>query len=301
MKFAVAGLPVIFLAPVSAMAQDEEAPDASERPPETVILEEPVAAAETDRVSVSLGATFVTEYISRGISFADDPNLQPYITVNFAIPELTGGAITDANLYVGSWSSIKLGSVDDVPGDDLKRWYEVDLYAGAAVELDDRWQLSATYYRYESPNDSYEGYNDFEFIARYDDAGQWASMPLRNFQLTPQLRMVQENARPGRKDALYIQPSVTAAFDVGAPDNPVRVAVPVMFGFSDEYYDSVDGGYEDFGFFRSGLTLSVKPFPDSAPALGLNGGFDFWALNDDVINGLADNVVVGRAGLSWGF
>ena len=59
-----------------------------------------------------------------------------------------------ASVLAGTWNSIQgskpgLGQPNDgaLPG-----WYETDLYAGASIELDKRWTVSETCYRYVSPS-----------------------------------------------------------------------------------------------------------------------------------------------------
>lgn len=282
-------------------AQEVEAPMGDERPPEATVRDEPAPATER-RLTINAGVTGVGQYISRGVAFSEEPSLQPYLSFRFALPELTGGVITNASIFLGTWNSIQdggpgLGQPNEGP---IPGWYESDLYAGAAVELDRRWRISAAYYRYISPADSFTGYNDFELILRYDDSSLWADVvPLKNFKLSPALRMVQEAGQPLRADALYIQPSLNPSFSVGQKQQ-VTITVPIVAGFSDSFYRGVDGGTEDFGFLRTGLTLSTNPFP-GAEQLSLSGGVDVWLLNDRVANGLDDNEVVGRIGASWSF
>lgn len=259
------------------------------------------AAPVESRLSISVGTGLVSEYVSRGILFAEEVSLQPYATVVFALPELEGGPITDASVFVGTWNNIKLGSVPLGQAGGLTRFYETDIYAGASVELEERWTVAATYYRYESLAGSFEGYNDLELTVGFDDAGAWDGVPLKNFTLSPSLRLVQEAGRPGRKDALYVQPSITPSFDVSLGSKQVRIAMPLMIGLSDEYYDGVDGGKETFGFFRTGLTVSGQPAPEDVPALSLDGGFDLWVPNEEVVSGLEEYEIVGRVGISWGF
>jgi len=284
--------------PVSALAQEAD-PTPETEPPAPVVLPEDEAPQERDRVSVSIGSGIVTEYISRGVMFAEEVSFQPSVTVSLDVADDDGGLVTDASVFAGSWASIKLGSVPPRPAGRLTRFYETDLYAGASIQLADRWNVSATYYRYESLGDSFEGYNDLEMIVGYDDSGLWDSLPLDNFSLSPSLRLVQEAGRPGRKDALYVQPSLTPSFDANIGGAPINVAVPVMIGLSDEYYDGVDGGKETFGFFRTGLLFSGQPAPDSLPGLTLSGGVDLWIPNSDVASGIDQYDVVGRIGISW--
>lgn len=294
-------LSVVVIAPfatVPASAQESE-PQPSTEPILESALPDSDAPGENDRVSISVSAGAVTEYISRGVMFAEEVSFQPGVTVSLDVADDDGGLITDASVFVGSWASIKLGSVPPGPAGRLTRFYETDLYAGGVIQLDDRWNVSATYYRYESLGDSFTAYNDLELIAGYDDSGAWNGVPLDNFSLSPSLRLVQEVGRPGREDALYIQPSLTPSFDTNIAGTPIHVAIPVMIGLSDEYYDGIDGGKETFGFFRTGLVLSGQPAPESLPGLTLSGGVDLWVPNSEVASGIDQYDLVGRIGLSW--
>lgn len=286
----------------AVQAQQAAAPEGSQPLPQAIALDETGPREAENRISVSVGTDLVTEYISRGVLFAEEVSLQPYITVTVALPELEGGPITDASAFVGSWGSVKLGSIPPGPAGGLTRFYETDLYAGAAVELAERWTISATYYRYESLGDSFEGYNDFELIVGYDDSGAWDKIvPLNGFSLAPSLRLVQEAGRPGRKDALYVQPSITPSFDVAIGRRQVRIAIPLMIGLSDEYYDGLEGEKKTFGFFRTGLTASTQLAPEALRAVTINGGIDIWVPNDEVASGLDGFDVVGRVGIGWSF
>lgn len=286
-----------------ARAQQAEVPHGDERPSETTVFDDPAPAAAADRITVSARARIVNEYISRGIAFSDRPSLQPSLTVRLALPELTGGAITDVGVFVGSWNSIQFDSpgLGQPSSGALSGWYEADLYAGAAVKLDDRWTVSATYFRYESPGNSFRGYNDLELIVGFDDAALWRrGTGTSRFTLSPAIRMVQEAGRPGRKDALYIQPALTPTYRFGSASRPVRLAVPLVMGFSDHYYLNRAGGTERFGFFRTGVTLSGNPFPGGSGPV-ISGGFDIWLLNNKVANGLDSAEVVGRISISHSF
>ncbi|OCC23343.1 hypothetical protein MB02_11990 [Croceicoccus estronivorus] len=293
-------LPVIALAPgfAAPLAAQESEPPAEIEATAAVTLPDN-SVKQSNRLSANVGTGLVTEYISRGVLFAKEVSLQPQITVTLDLPSLEGGAITGANVFVGSWSSIKLGPVPSGSGGRLTRFYETDLYAGAAIELADRWAVSGTYYRYESLGNSFAGYNDFEVIVSFDDTGMWDNNISPAFSLSPSLRLVQEAGRPGRKDALYIQPSLTPSFDTRLGNTKINLAFPIVVGLSDEYYDGTDGGKKTFGFFRTGMIVSGKPAPRAAPGLTLSGGFDLWVPNSEVKSGLDQYDVVGRIGLDW--
>lgn len=82
-------------------------------------------------VSVSIGTDYVTEYVFRGVSLADDA-IQPYV-------ELGVG-----NLTVGLWASTGIGENSELAGD------EIDLYASYGLQLSEDISASvgATYYHY---------------------------------------------------------------------------------------------------------------------------------------------------------
>lgn len=92
-----------------------------------------VRAQETS-YSITLDFPYVTEYVFRGISYADDA-FQPSI-------ELSTG-----NFYAGIWSSLPASSGGT---------NEYDFYVGYGVGLNETWSLDlgATYYYYpETPSD----------------------------------------------------------------------------------------------------------------------------------------------------
>lgn len=291
--------------PVAAQDAETGPAEQSERGAEPIILEDSEEQeGGGDRFSFYAGAGLVTEYISRGIAFSDKVSLQPYAMLSIDLPELTGGPITGAYAYVGTWNSMQFqepGYGQSSSG-SLSGWYETDLYAGAELEFDNRWTVAATYYRYESPSNSYRGYDDFEVIVGYDDSGQWeGAFPGREFSLSPALRLVQESGRPGRKDALYIQPSLNPSIRLGDADSPWRLAVPLVAGFSDDYYIGKDGNPRTFGFFRTGIDVSGAPFTGALDGLTLNAGVDVWVPNSEVASGVAPVDVVGTIGLGWDF
>ena len=273
---------------------------ADDTPPEAV----PLAGDKPGRVSVSFGASVVGQYISRGAAFADVRSYQPYVTLTVALPELTGGAISDASVFVGNWNSIQSGSpgLGQPNGGSTPGWYETDLYVGGAVKIAERVGVSATYFRYFSPANSFDEYSDFDLTVTFDDSGLWGrEEQARGFAIQPALRMVQEDGQPNRPDALYIQPSIVPSVRVGPEEGGVILSVPIAIGLSDSLYSGVDGGTPTFGFFRVGAGVAANPFKGAASAVRLTAGLDYWMLNDRVANGLDDTELVWRVGFSTGF
>jgi len=84
-----------------------------------------------NEVTVSLGTDYVTEYVFRGVSLADDA-IQPYAELGIG------------NFSVGIWASTGIGENSELAGD------EIDLYAGYGFDLSDSLSGSVgiTYYHY---------------------------------------------------------------------------------------------------------------------------------------------------------
>ena len=99
----------------------------------------PTAYAQDAELSVSTGVDFVSQYVFRGVSLADDA-VQPYVEANYG------------NFTVGGWFSTAIGSNSVVAGD------EFDLYVGYSVPLDSSisLDLGATYYHYPQGGDFFE-------------------------------------------------------------------------------------------------------------------------------------------------
>ncbi len=102
----------------------------------------PAAYAEDAELSVSTGVDFVSQYVFRGVSLADDA-VQPYVEASYG------------NFTVGGWFSTGIGANSIVAGD------EFDLYAGYSVPLDSSisLDLGATYYHYPQGGDFFETKN----------------------------------------------------------------------------------------------------------------------------------------------
>ena len=91
----------------------------------------PTAFAQDSELSVSTGVDFVTQYVFRGTSLADNA-VQPYAEVSYG------------DFTVGGWFSTGVGENSIFAAD------EFDLYAGYSVPLDSSisLDLGATYFHY---------------------------------------------------------------------------------------------------------------------------------------------------------
>ena len=99
----------------------------------------PAAFAQDSELSVTTGVDFVSQYVFRGISLADDA-VQPYA-------EATYNGFT-----VGGWFSTGIGENSVFAGD------EFDLYVGYSVPLDSSISLDigATYFHFPQGGDFFE-------------------------------------------------------------------------------------------------------------------------------------------------
>ena len=259
--------------------------------------------ASTDRLSFDGGAELVSQYIARGVTFSDQPSLQPFASATLSLPSWNGGSVSDAHLTIGAWASFQSGNpgAGQRNGGSLRGWYEGDLYVSLGAVLAKKLTVATSFYHYTSPAHSYGAYNEFQLSFRYDDSGAWAGVPLRDFSVSPSLLVAREQGRPFRKDATYVEPSLSPSFSVGSRDNPARLTIPLILGISDNYFDGKDGGKKTFGYFRTGFLLAGKPFPKRVSALSLDGGVDLWLLNNQVANGLKPAELVAHVGLSVHF
>lgn len=91
----------------------------------------PTAFAQDSELSVSTGVDYVSQYVFRGISFADDA-IQPFAEVSYG------------NFTVGGWFSTGVGENSAAASD------EFDLYAGYSVPLNSSisLDLGATYFHF---------------------------------------------------------------------------------------------------------------------------------------------------------
>ncbi|HZD90987.1 MAG TPA: hypothetical protein VE224_12870, partial [Pseudolabrys sp.] len=114
--------------------------------------------------SFSIGSDLVSQYISRGLAFADTPSVQPYASIGLSLPQLTGDTVKSVKLSVGNWDSLQfgapgLGQADYGP---WSGWYESDLYTALNIGLTNGLSASFTVYYYHSPEHSFADYGDFE-------------------------------------------------------------------------------------------------------------------------------------------
>jgi uncharacterized protein (TIGR02001 family) len=121
--------------------------------PAALLAIHPAAAAE-----FSGYATLTSDYVKRGVSQSDsDVAVQLGLDLSF-----------DSGFFVGAWGS----TVDIDNGPTRHRDQELNLYAGYAYDLSDRWRVTANLVSYEYPgqtgNIDYD-YLEYSLVANFDD------------------------------------------------------------------------------------------------------------------------------------
>ena len=99
----------------------------------------PASFAQDAELSVSTGVDFVSQYVFRGVSFADDA-VQPFAEASYG------------NFTLGGWFSTGIGENSADAGD------EFDLYVGYSVPLNSSisLDLGGTYYHFPQGGDFFE-------------------------------------------------------------------------------------------------------------------------------------------------
>ncbi len=258
-------------------------------------------------VSVSVGADYVTKYISRGIVFSNEPSVQPWLELRFALTEPDDD---DPHLTwrIGTWNSMQGADAGEgrprgTRERRLRHWYEFDLYTGLQVDFFDHFQTSFMFYYYSSPSGAFDDIHELEWRLNYDDQWVWEQeLGLEGFALYPAMRITAETRHPERGGAWYFQPSITPSYTLQDAPVDLTVSVPVILGFgANEMYLDEDGENIYLGMIQSGLRLST-PIDLGDGDLSIRGGLDVTYVTDSNINGFGNDVeFVGRLGVTYNF
>lgn len=215
----------------------------------------PAGAPEPSRFHFSAGVDSTTAYFGRGLLVEKHGLIiQPYADASF---DIFRSEDVNVALTMGTWNSYQdrataAGTADAV----MKKWYESDLYAGAAVSLD-KVELEARYYFYTSPSSAYGTIEEAYFSAAYDDSellGDWAMSPTAVIAIE-----TGANAADGGANGTYLQLGVSPAytFDAGSIKN-LELSFPVSVGLSlGNYYQGTGGENDFFGYASIGSTLTM--------------------------------------------
>jgi hypothetical protein len=271
----------------------------------------PLAAAGEDespnsgRVSLSLGADWVSAYYFRGIANVQNggSNVQPYAEIGFKLLDNVG-PLSSLVIAPGIWNNFQYGDKGRlVEPSDPRFWFESDLYLKLSATWLDVFTTGVTYTYYTSPNDSFSTYADVGLSLSLNDS-KW----LGAFALNPSLLFAFETkgealaSADGNKGiymGLGLAPGYTFFEDSSLSFN---VSAPLTFGFSVNDYYTVDGKNQTFGYFSGGplFTFGLKFIPASFGNWALKAGVQFLVLNTNLktVNTNDSFVPIGSVGVS---
>lgn len=228
-----------------------------------------VQEAQKSAITGDLGVNFVSQYVSRGIVLENQGLIaQPYADLYFALYQ-GDGFINKVSLDLGIWSSLHS---HEVPGSTTAAWYEFDWTPGIAVTFAKNFTLTASYFEFDSPNDSFEPARSLNFRLDYNDAdllGAFALHPHVTY-----LRELEGKAGNGTSEGNYYEVGVAP----GLPAfGPLTVTFPLTAGFgSADFYVNNQG----FGYFSAGVNgaVALNFIPASYGTWTFNAGVTYYRL-----------------------
>lgn len=228
---------------------------------------------------VDFSLTVPSTYVFRGYVIQDNRFIvQPDASVSFDTT-LGGFSISP---YVGAWANFTDVSA---PGDP-ECFDELDLYAGADIELGHGLTLGVIYTYYMSPADTFDDIHEIGVTLGHDD---W---------FNPSIGIYRELCNKNGDENTYIELSITPGCDFPQVDK-LSFEFPMAIGLSpDEYYTDSDGDGEWIGFLMAGVHATYA-LTDN---LSLLAGLEYWNLHADSTqesNGGSENQCVALIGIQF--
>jgi hypothetical protein len=219
-------------------------------------------ATAPKRVTVTTGLDLTSAYFFRGIrQHSGGVIAQPY--VDFGVSVGRG-----VSLNVGNWDSIHSSAPDG-------NWYESDYYAGLTFTAG-KLKPGLLYTSYTSPADTFSTVHEIAGILGVDDSAS-------PFPLSPKVVLAFElsdaQADGGAQQGVYLELGVKPAIAL-APR--ATLLIPIKTGLSLKDYYEGPLGSDSFGFFSSGLQLSVPAISGKSGTLEVHGGIDVQWLGDNM-------------------
>ena len=250
------------LVSVPASGQTTSA-SATQQPTTTSAPAPPPAEGAPPKIyTVTTGLDFTSAYLFRGIRQHTGGTIaQPFADVGFALKH----GIT-AN--IGTWNSIHSTAA-------AGRWYERDYY-GSLTFTAGKLKPGILYTSYTSPADSFATVQELAGVLAIDDSTS-------AFPLSPKVVLAFELGdghadgcgRKGTYLELGVRPTVKLA-------PKATLAIPVKTGLSAHNYYEGPTGDNRFGYFDTGLQLSVPVVSGKSGTLEVHGGVDFMWLGDNL-------------------
>ena len=258
----------------------------------------------TGRISLALGADWVSAYYFRGIVFQESggDNVQPYLEVRFRLLEDLG-PLTSLTLAGGTWHSFHSGGGLLTEPSDPTWWFEANLDAKLTAVWWNVLTTGVTFTYYDSPNNSFSSKSDIAVNFALDDSkwlGAFALYPSVVFAFQTKSHFVPSADTNGIYMALGLAPGYT--FFKGST-YAFNVSLPMTFGFSVKDYYTVNGENQTFGYFQGGplFTMPLKFIPKDYGQWAFKAGVQFLSLNSNLkkIDGQRDGFVpIGSVGFS---
>ena len=259
---------VAMLVPASASAQTTPAAAATQTPGSaSAPAPAPAEGTPSKIYTVTTGLDFASAYLFRGIPQHSGGTIaQPYADVAFALKH---GITAD----IGTWNSIH----STAPAGN---WYERD-YFGSLVFTAGKLKPGLLYTSYTSPADSFATVQELAGTLAIDDSAS-------AFPLSPKVVLAFElgdgQADGGANKGTYLELGIKPGVKL-APK--ATLYIPVKTGLSvNKYYEGPTGD-NHFGYFDTGLSLSVPVVSGKSGSLEIHGGIDFMWLGDNmkILNG----------------
>jgi hypothetical protein len=264
------------------------------------VMTAPGTEPNTGAMHLDAGVEWTSAYYFRGLLQEDDGFiLQNWIDLGIDLYEGDNWTMA-AN--IGIWNSMHgetdtAGTTDDI----TEHWYEADLYAGLAFEVE-AWTFGVSTIYYTSPSDAFSSIVELDFTCAYDDRDLWGG----DFALNPSVTLAIETHDDGGSEDTYLELGIAPGCTWDIDDNTaVDFTFPVTVGLGvDDYYIDAGGDDDFFGFLQVGADASMAlPLPDRYGMWSLNGGVHLLFLGDaaEDTNGGDDFEVIGRLGVSLAY
>ena len=228
----------------------------------------PPEAAPAKSYTVTTGLDFTSAYLFRGIRQHSGGTIaQPYGDVAYT----TKNGVT---FDVGSWNSIH----STAPSGN---YYERD-YFGSVTFTAGKIKPGLLYTSYTSPADSFATVQELAGTFAIDDSKS-------PFPLSPKIVLAFElgdgQADAGTGKGTYLELGVKPTVKL-APKATLAIPVKTGLGLHNYYEGAALGlpGQSHFGYFDTGLSLSVPVVSGKSGTLEVHGGFDLMFLGDVLKN-----------------
>ncbi len=246
---------------VSAQSASESAAKPTTTP--AAAAPPPAEAAPAKNYTVTTGLDFTSAYLFRGIRQHSGGTIaQPYGDVAY-----TKNGVT---FDIGTWNSVHSSA-------PAGNYYERD-YFGSVTFTAGKMKPGLLYTQYTSPADSFATVKELAGTFAFDDSAS-------PFPLSPKIVLAFEltdgQADAGTGKGTYLELGIRPTVKL-APKATLAIPVKTGLGLNNYYEGAALGlsGQDHFGYFDTGLSLSVPVVSGKSGTLEVHGGFDLMFLGD---------------------